>query len=229
METEALSVIKLPCHKNTCSYGSAKTSLPPVTHFESTATTTANILPHSTSHSESSPQDVVSFTTQRGKRGIKVDGVSYSLRHVRKSDGIMVWRCSRCYSVLETTAALQIIIMPDHKSTSCRPNPPATANTTAIPDCTASRPHFVQTSRKKTALLYEKHVYYSDSAKHWRCQYRKRMNCKAACHIKDNTVLSNNVAHVHRAKTDEEIRMFDVIADVKNKAVEQPEESHIIS
>ena len=116
--TEALSVIKLPCHKNTCSYGSAKTSLPPVTHFESTATTTTNILPPSTSHSESSPQDVVSFTTQRGKRGIKVDGVSYRLRHVRKSDGIMVWRCSRCYSVLETTAALQIIKMPDHKSTS---------------------------------------------------------------------------------------------------------------
>ena len=57
------------------------------------------------------------------------------------------------------------------------------------------------------------------------------MNCKAACHIKDNTVLSNNIAHVHRAKTDEEIRMFDVIADVKNKAVEQPEEKpyHIIA
>ena len=121
--------------------------------------------------------------------------------------------------------------MPDHKSTSCRPNPPATTNTTALPDRTASRPHFVQTNRKKTALLYEKNVYYSDSAKHWRCQYRKRMNCKAACHIKDNTVLSNNIAHVHRAKTDEEIRMFDVIADVKNKAVEQPEEKpyHIIA
>ena len=47
----------------------------------------------------------------------------------------------------------------------------------------------------------------------------------------DNKVISNNVPHVHGPLSEEEIKMFDVIAEAKTKAVEQPDEKplHIIA
>ena len=56
---------------------------------------------------------------------------------------------------------------------------------------TVPRPHFVETQKKKTALVFEKNLYYKDTDKLWRCSYRQRMNCRAACSIMDNKVISN--------------------------------------
>ena len=96
---------------------------------------------------------IYSATTKRGQKGLKVDGVSYRLGNVRKSDGVMVWRCCTCHCTLESTANLKIIKTSDHKSASCRPIPPAPD---ALHADTVPRPHFVETQKKKTALVFEK-------------------------------------------------------------------------
>ena len=218
--TESLSIMKLPQHNSACNYGSVTPSPPSVSNPSTTSNAQAII--------ESSSSNVSSFTTKRGQKGLKVDGVSFRLGNVRKSDGVMVWRCCRCHCTLESTANLKIIKTSDHKSASCRPIPPAPD---ALHADTVPRPHFVETQKKKTALVFEKNLYYKDTDKLWRCSYRKQMNFRAACSIMDNKVISNNVPHVHGPLSEEEIKMFDVIAEAKTKAVEQPDEKplHIIS
>ena len=118
--TESLSIMKLPQHKSACNYGFVTPSPPSVSNPSTTSNAQAII--------ESSSSNVSSFTTKRGQKGLKVDGVSYRLGNVRKSDGVMVWRCCRCHCTLESTANLKIIKTSDHKSASCRPIPPAPAS-----------------------------------------------------------------------------------------------------
>ena len=114
-----------------------------------TSTSTSSI-----TNIESRAANVSPYTTKRGKKGIKVDGVPFSLKHQRKTDGIMVWKCCRCYCSLETTSSLEVVKRSEHKKASCIQASPLHATTThAAPHAdTTSKPHFVETTHKRTAL-----------------------------------------------------------------------------
>ena len=176
---------------------------------------------------------VTSYKTQRGKSGLKVGGASFKLQRKRKTDNILAWKCYRCDCGMETTEALSLIKHPQHKRT-CSHNSdtrPSTMEAAVTDADTAPEPHFVETTRKKTALLFEKHLYHKATETLWRCAQRQSMNCKAGCHIIDNKVSSNQMIHTHEPLSDEKIKLLDIIVDVKRKAVEQPDEKplHILA
>ena len=173
------------------------------------------------------------FSKKTSKLLHLIGGASFKFQRKRKTDNILVWRCCRCDCGMETTEALSLIKHPQHKRT-CSHNSdtrPSTMEAAVTDADTAPEPQFVETTKKKTALLFEKHLYHKDTETLWRCAQRQSMNCKAGCHIIDNKVSSNHMIHTHEPLSDEKIKLLDIIVDVKRKAVEQPDEKplHILA